>query len=80
VDIMNTNNANVLGVVLNNANSSLPYYYDYTHYHYDYSQTREPDNAPGESSNQNRRKSSGADSLRRAQNTGSSRDDKHPAH
>jgi len=80
VDIMNTNNANALGVVLNNAKSSLPYYYDYMHYHYDYSQTREPDNAPAESSNQNRLKNSGADSLRRAQNTGSSRDDKHPAH
>jgi Mrp family chromosome partitioning ATPase len=35
-DILTTNRANVLGVVLNNASNSLPYYYDYTHYHYDY--------------------------------------------
>jgi capsular exopolysaccharide synthesis family protein len=38
VDIMTTNRANVLGVVLNNSRNSLPYYYDYSHYHYDYSQ------------------------------------------
>jgi capsular exopolysaccharide synthesis family protein len=36
-DIMKANGANVLGVVLNNAKGSLPYYYDYSHYHYDYS-------------------------------------------
>lgn len=43
VDIMTTNRANVLGVVLNNARNSLPYYYDYSHYRYDYGQT--PDKA-----------------------------------
>ena len=46
VDIMTTNRANVLGVVLNNARNSLPYYYDYTHYHYDYSQ-RHQEGEPG---------------------------------
>jgi Mrp family chromosome partitioning ATPase len=46
VDIMTTNKANVLGVVLNNSRNSLPYYYDYSHYHYDYSQ-RNHDGAPG---------------------------------
>jgi len=38
VDIMKSNRARILGVVLNNSRSSLPYYYDYSHYHYDYSQ------------------------------------------
>lgn len=38
VDIMKANRARILGVVLNNARSSLPYFYDYSHYHYDYSQ------------------------------------------
>lgn len=37
VSIMTTNRAKVLGVVLNNASNSLPYYYDHTHYNYDYS-------------------------------------------
>lgn len=39
VDILNANKANMVGVVLNNARNSLPYYYDYSHYHYDYSST-----------------------------------------
>ena len=38
VEIMRSNRANILGVVLNNARNRLPYYYDYSHYHYDYSQ------------------------------------------
>lgn len=38
VDIMQGNQANLIGVVMNNARNSLPYYYDYSHYHYDYSQ------------------------------------------
>ncbi len=38
VEIMTSNRANILGVVLNNSRNSLPYYYDYTHYHYNYSQ------------------------------------------
>jgi capsular exopolysaccharide synthesis family protein len=37
VEIMKTNSTRVLGVVLNNAKGSLPYYYNYSHYHYDYS-------------------------------------------
>jgi len=36
VEIMKNNQANILGVVLNNAKNRLPYYYDYSHYHYDY--------------------------------------------
>ena len=50
VDIMQSNRANVLGVVLNNARNRLPYYYDYSHYHYDYSQRvqdEEPDTRRG---------------------------------
>jgi capsular exopolysaccharide synthesis family protein len=39
VEIMRSNRANILGVVLNNARNRLPYYYDYSHYHYDYSQS-----------------------------------------
>lgn len=45
VDIMRSNRANILGVVLNNARNRLPYYYDYSHYHYNYSpsdQSEEP--------------------------------------
>ena len=33
----------MVGVVLNNARNSLPYYYDYSHYHYDYSSTTRDD-------------------------------------
>jgi len=44
VEIMKTNSARVLGVVLNNAKGSLPYYYNYSHYHYDYS----PKSSPGD--------------------------------
>ena len=35
VDILNSNNHQVLGVVLNNMNNSLPYYYDYNYYYYE---------------------------------------------
>jgi len=35
-EIMRTNATTILGVVLNNAKGSLPYYYNYSHYHYDY--------------------------------------------
>jgi capsular exopolysaccharide synthesis family protein len=41
-DILTTNQANILGVVLNNSSNSLPYYYDYTHYHYDYRPSGDP--------------------------------------
>ena len=34
--ILNPSQNNVLGVVLNNMNHILPYYYDYDYYHYDY--------------------------------------------
>jgi capsular exopolysaccharide synthesis family protein len=50
VDIMRSNRANILGVVLNNAHNRLPYYYDYSHYHYNYSQRgqdEEPDTRRG---------------------------------
>ena len=47
VEIMRTNRANILGVVLNNARNRLPYYYDYSHYHYDYSQRGHNDETPG---------------------------------
>ncbi len=50
VDIMTTNRANVLGVVLNNARNSLPYYYDYSHYRYDYSQTLDKAGRGGQAS------------------------------
>lgn len=43
VDIMRSNRANILGVVLNNARNRLPYHYDYSHYHYDYSQRGQDD-------------------------------------
>lgn len=36
VGILNPSQNNVLGVVLNNMNHILPYYYDYDYYHYDY--------------------------------------------
>ena len=53
VDIMTSNAANLLGVVLNNVKGSLPYYYDHSHYHYDYS-TRVPDKRAGRKSGQKR--------------------------
>jgi len=36
VDIIDTSRDKVLGVVLNNMNNSLTYYYDYSYYGYDY--------------------------------------------
>lgn len=36
VDVIDTSRDKVLGVVLNNMNNSLPYYYDYNYYGYDY--------------------------------------------
>ncbi len=38
VGILNPEKTNVLGVVLNNMNHSLPYYYNYDYYSYDYRQ------------------------------------------
>ncbi len=38
----NTNK--ILGVILNNLNNSLPYYYDYQYYGYDYSPSKDNDN------------------------------------
>jgi len=35
VEILNSNNHHILGVILNNMNNSLPYYYDYNYYNYD---------------------------------------------
>ncbi|RKX28461.1 MAG: hypothetical protein DRP47_04285 [Candidatus Zixiibacteriota bacterium] len=34
VDILGSNGSRILGVVLNNMNNSLPYYYDYKYYNY----------------------------------------------
>lgn len=39
VGILNPSQNNVLGVVMNNMNHILPYYYDYDYYHYDYKQS-----------------------------------------
>ncbi len=39
VDILNPSQNKVLGVVLNNMDHILPYYYDYDYYSYDYRQT-----------------------------------------
>lgn len=38
VDILNTNNFKLLGIILNNMSGSLPYYYDYSYYGYHYDQ------------------------------------------
>lgn len=38
VDIIDTSRDKVLGVVINDMNNSLPYYYDYSYYGYDYNQ------------------------------------------
>ena len=50
VGILNPEQTNVLGVVLNNMNHSLPYYYNYDYYNYDYrkpaSDTEKPDKEP----------------------------------
>lgn len=40
VEIMRANKTEILGVILNNANNSLPYYYDYKYYGYDYTPSR----------------------------------------
>lgn len=40
VDIMRANKTEILGVILNNANNTLPYYYDYKYYGYDYTPSR----------------------------------------
>jgi capsular exopolysaccharide synthesis family protein len=41
--------ANIIGVVLNNINQSLPYYYNskYYHYHYDYGKRKKVKDRPG---------------------------------
>ncbi|RKX22960.1 MAG: capsular biosynthesis protein [Candidatus Zixiibacteriota bacterium] len=38
--ILNNSNDKILGVILNNLNNSLPYYYDYQYYGYDYSPSK----------------------------------------
>ena len=35
-EIMHSNTSNLIGVVMNNSNKSLPYYFDYTKYRYSY--------------------------------------------
>lgn len=39
-EIIENSNCNVLGVVLNNVNNALPYYYDYRYYGYQYDQKK----------------------------------------
>ena len=36
VEILDPTTTNILGVVFNNMNHSLPYYFDYSYYHYEY--------------------------------------------
>jgi capsular exopolysaccharide synthesis family protein len=43
VELLDVNRKHIIGVILNNMNNSLPYYYDYRYYGYEY----EPDR-PGE--------------------------------
>ncbi len=42
VEILDTNKTHILGVVLNNMNNSLPYYYDYKYYGYEQSEKTSP--------------------------------------
>jgi capsular exopolysaccharide synthesis family protein len=46
VDILDGSRHKVLGVVLNNMNNSLPYYYDYSYYGYDYSPQPQSQRSP----------------------------------
>jgi Mrp family chromosome partitioning ATPase len=45
-DLLATVEANVLGVVVNNASEALPYYYDYKYYGYDEEVPRLKDRSP----------------------------------
>jgi capsular exopolysaccharide synthesis family protein len=74
VDIMTTNRANILGVVLNNSRNSLPYFYDYSHYHYNYSQSNQ--DGGGTSSEQRRDGSVSGESPRRHDESASAREKK----
>ena len=76
VDILTTNHANVLGVVLNNASNSLPYYYDHSHYHYNYSTTGDAGGVKGRSGNN---RTVGNDKPGGRKDAGPSRDGKHLA-
>jgi len=40
VDILKSNNTNLVGVILNNVSNTLPYYYNYEYYGYDYKPSR----------------------------------------
>ena len=40
MELLDEINANVLGIVLNNLHSALPYYYDYSYYHYKYKEKK----------------------------------------
>jgi len=79
VDIMTNNRANVLGVVLNNARNSLPYYYDYSHYHYNYSQTGENNSNGGGTSGSNGRQQNNSDKSKRRKDSKPPHDGKHLA-
>lgn len=42
IGILDPGRSRILGVILNNMNSSLPYYYDYSYYGYQYEPEKEP--------------------------------------
>lgn len=80
VDIMESNQSRVLGVVLNNANSSLPYYYDYSHYHYDYNKTGRPEDRSGPALNPGREKQFDPRQSDNPESAGMAKDGKRRAH
>jgi Mrp family chromosome partitioning ATPase len=41
-EILQNSSCNILGVVLNNVNNALPYYYDYSYYGYQYDNNISP--------------------------------------
>ncbi len=46
VDILDVNRKQVIGVVLNNVNNSLPFYYDYRYYGYEYRPEKDSEAGP----------------------------------
>ena len=66
-DILSSSRDRVLGVVLNNADNNLPYYYDYRYYGYSYKES-------GRKSSSDRKGSSSGSRRRRRSNTGGRKD------
>lgn len=54
-EIMNSNTTNLIGVVMNNAKQSLPYYFDYTRYRDSYDRADYENGNPGDANNANKR-------------------------